>query len=89
MGTPALLVEILSDSTRSKDMITKLDTYRLSGVGEYWIIDPKQESIMVYFFSDYEIDRVRAFEKGAAARSQLFDGLSTNVDSLFNNLLSP
>lgn len=89
MGTPALIVEILSDSTRSKDMITKLDTYRLSGVREYWIINPKQESIMVYAFTDYEIDRVKAFEKGSAAKSHVFDGLSANVDALFNQLLSP
>jgi prevent-host-death family protein len=88
MGTPALVIEILADSTRSKDMITKLDTYRLSGVREYWIIDPKQESIMVYTFSDYEIDRVRTFEKGADAGSQTFAGLRVNADALFNELLS-
>jgi len=89
MGTPTLVVEIISNSTRSKDMITKLDTYRLSGVREYWIIDPKQESIMVYVFTDYEIDRVKTFEKGANAKSQVFNELSTNVDALFNDLLSP
>ncbi|UNC93845.1 type II toxin-antitoxin system Phd/YefM family antitoxin [Candidatus Contubernalis alkalaceticus] len=89
MGTPTLVVEILSDNTRSKDMITKLDTYRLSGVHEYWIIDPKQESIMIYGFTNYEIYRVKTFEKGANAESQFFNGLSTNVDALFNELLSP
>ncbi|MDO9579671.1 MAG: type II toxin-antitoxin system Phd/YefM family antitoxin [Bacteroidales bacterium] len=89
MGTPTLVVEILSDNTRSKDMITKLDTYRLSGVQEYWIIDPKQESIMIYVFTNYEIYWVKTFEKGANAESQVFNGLSTNVDALFNELLSP
>jgi prevent-host-death family protein len=87
LGTPTLVIEILSDSTRSKDMITKLDTYRLSGVGEYWIIEPKQESIMIYVFTDHEIDRVKTYEKGAVARSVVFDGLSANVDALFNELL--
>ncbi len=87
MGTPTLVIEIISDSTRSKDMITKLDTYRLSGVREYWIIDPKQESIMVYVFSDHEIDWVKTFEKGTNAKSQVFSGLSANVETLFNELL--
>jgi len=32
MGTPTFIIEILSDSTRNKDMIDKLNTYRLSGV---------------------------------------------------------
>nr|WP_090888726.1 type II toxin-antitoxin system Phd/YefM family antitoxin [Evansella caseinilytica] len=89
MGTPALVIEIISDSSRSKDMITKLDTYRLSGVREYWIIDPKQESIMVYVFTDHEIDSVKSYEKAADAKSQVFNGLSVNVDALFLELLSP
>ncbi|MGI6422459.1 MAG: Uma2 family endonuclease [Syntrophomonadaceae bacterium] len=32
MGTPTLCVEIISKSTRSKDMVDKLNTYMLSGV---------------------------------------------------------
>jgi Uma2 family endonuclease len=87
MGTPTLVVEILSNSTRSKDMVTKLSTYRLSGVQEYWIIDPKQESIMIYGFTDYEIDWVKTFEKGANAASKVFSGLSVNVETLFSDLL--
>jgi prevent-host-death family protein len=87
MGTPTVVIEILSDSTRSKDMIDKLNTYRLSGVKEYWIIDQKQQNIMVYGFDNYEIDKYKTFEKGAVAQSLVFDGLSTDVESLFNELL--
>jgi prevent-host-death family protein len=87
MGTPALVIEILSDSTRSKDMIDKLNTYRLSGVKEYWIIDQKQQNIMVYDFDNYEIDKYKTFEKGAVAQSQVFDGLTVDVTSLFDDLL--
>ena len=50
MGTPALVVEILSQSTRSKDMVDKLNTYMISGVKEFWIIDPNNESILIYSF---------------------------------------
>ena len=32
MGTPELCIEILSKSTRTKDMVDKLNTYMLSGV---------------------------------------------------------
>ena len=87
MGTPTLVVEILSESTRSKDMIDKLNTYRLSGVREYWIIDQKQENILIYGFTDCEIDTYRTFEKGAVAKSFVFDGLTTDVESLFEELL--
>ncbi|HOJ11910.1 MAG TPA: type II toxin-antitoxin system Phd/YefM family antitoxin [Clostridiales bacterium] len=87
MGTPTLTIEILSDSTRSKDMIDKLNTYMLSGVKEYWIIDTKQESILVYNFANYEIDRFKVFEKGYVATSLVFQGLSMNVEDLFRDLI--
>ena len=35
-GIPTLVVEILSPSTRSRDMVEKLQIYMLSGVKEYW-----------------------------------------------------
>jgi prevent-host-death family protein len=87
MGTPTLVIEILSDGTRSKDMIDKLNTYRLSGVREYWIADQKQENIMVYGFDNYEIDKYKTFEKGEVARSLVFNGLATDVASLFDDLI--
>ncbi len=86
MGTPTLVIEILSDGTRSKDMIDKLNTYRLSGVKEYWIVDQKQENVMVYGFDNYEIDKYKTYEKGEAAKSLVFNDLETDTGSLFSEL---
>ena len=49
-GAPDLTVEILSDSTRMKDMILKLYKYQSAGVREYWIIDPKHRTVTVHYF---------------------------------------
>lgn len=87
MGTPTFIVEILSDSTRNKDMIDKLNTYRLSGVKEYWLIDQKQENIMVYSFEKYEIDKYKIHDKGDIAHSIVFSGLSTDTEDLFGELI--
>jgi Uma2 family endonuclease len=87
MGTPTLVLEILSESTRSKDMIDKLNTYMLSGVKEYWIIDTKNGNILIYNFEDYEIDRFKGFEKGQIASSIVFKGLSVKVEELFSDLI--
>lgn len=84
MGTPTLVVEILSDSTRSKDMIDKLNTYRLSGVKEYWVIDPKQEKIMIYEFDNCEIERFQVYGKEDVVQSIVFTGLSADAKELFN-----
>lgn len=87
LGTPTLVAEILSDSTRNKDMINKLNTYRLSGVKEYWIVDQKQNNILIYNFEDYEIDRYKTYEEGSKANSFTFDGLNLDVKALFEDLI--
>jgi prevent-host-death family protein len=87
MGTPGLVIEILSDSTRNRDMIDKLNTYRLSGVNEYWLIDQKQENIMIYCFNKFEIDRYKIYEKGDIAKSIVFNDLLADIKDLFTNLI--
>ena len=52
-GAPDLIMEVLSPSTRRKDMTLKQQKYAEAGVREYWIIDPREEKIIVY---DYEHD---------------------------------
>lgn len=50
VGAPDLVVEILSPSTRERDMTTKLWLYKNAGVREYWIIDPERLRVIVYEF---------------------------------------
>lgn len=87
MGTPTLVVEILSDSTRSKDMIDKLRTYMLSGVKEYWIVDPGQNVVMIYSLKNFEIDRYKTYELGSIVASEFFKGLEVGVTELFADLV--
>ena len=51
-GAPDLVVEVLSHSTRKKDLTVKKDTYEAQGVREYWIIDPRAKSVMVYLLRE-------------------------------------
>ncbi|MCR4752537.1 MAG: Uma2 family endonuclease [Eubacterium sp.] len=51
-GAPDLVIEILSPSTRMKDMILKLQKYQQAGVREYWIVDPKHQNVIVHCFED-------------------------------------
>ncbi|MBS3970699.1 MAG: type II toxin-antitoxin system Phd/YefM family antitoxin [Clostridia bacterium] len=83
MGTPTLCVEILSKSTRSKDMVDKLNTYMLSGVREFWIIDPKKHIVMVYGFNDFEIDEYTTYKLDDTLISYYFAGLEIAVSEIF------
>lgn len=47
-GAPDLIMEVLSKSTRKKDMGIKLAKYINANVREYWIIDLEKERVIVY-----------------------------------------
>jgi Uma2 family endonuclease len=64
-GSPDLLVEILSESNRTHDEVTKRALYERTGVGEYWIVDPTR-------------DTVRVFRRNAAGRYEIAANLSRN-----------
>ena len=49
-GAPDWIIEIVSPGNPEHDYITKLGKYKTAGVREYWIVDPRRESITVYFF---------------------------------------
>lgn len=48
VGVPDLIVEILSPSNQSHDLITKLILYMNYRVKEYWIINPMLNAVTVY-----------------------------------------
>ena len=49
-GAPDWIIEITSPSNAEHDYIIKLYKYQSAGVREYWIVDPKDQTITVYFF---------------------------------------
>lgn len=49
-GAPDFVLEVISPSTRRKDYTKKLSKYMAAGVREYWILDPYQQKLIVYFF---------------------------------------
>ena len=51
-GAPDFIVEVLSPSTRRRDVTIKKEIYERYGVKEYWIINPKDESIETYILRD-------------------------------------
>ena len=47
-GAPDLMVEIISESSRKKDEVTKRKLYERYGVQEYWIVDPELETVKIF-----------------------------------------
>ncbi|HET7578113.1 MAG TPA: type II toxin-antitoxin system Phd/YefM family antitoxin [Bacillales bacterium] len=84
-GTPALVVEILSESTKNNDLVRKLDLYMESGVGEYWIVNPFNKDVTVYAFEDHEIKDTMTYKHQESAKSYLFKGLSVKLGQIFRS----
>ena len=51
-GAPDFIVEIVSPGNPEHDYITKLWKYKAAGVREYWIVDPRDSAVTVYFFEN-------------------------------------
>jgi Uma2 family endonuclease len=47
-GAPDFIIEILSPSTASNDLVLKLNKYLEAGVREYWVVDPENKIINVF-----------------------------------------
>lgn len=84
-GIPALIVEVLSPSTKGKDMATKLQLYMKSGVQEYWVADPVQKTIIRYSFSEErDIEETRTFTIAETISSMAFEGLEIPLKGIYN-----
>lgn len=55
-GQPDLVIEVLSPSTKGKDMFIKNIKYRDAGVREYWMVDSRNRQVIVYLFGKDEND---------------------------------
>lgn len=72
MGAPDFIVEVLSPSTRRKDMFLKLAKYEHAGVREYWMVDMENEKIITYSFEGNGIPVV--YRMDAKVPVQVFEG---------------
>lgn len=84
LGPPDFIIEILSPSNKSHDMITKLNVYMNFGVKEYWIVDPMENRIMVYFMDEDGEIHFTLVNLGEIASSNLFKEFKINTNDLFN-----
>jgi Uma2 family endonuclease len=84
IGVPDLIVEILSPSNQTHDLITKLNLYMNYGVKEYWIVNPMLNSITVYALNDEEmyIQYDMKTETGSIT-SKFLLGFSVDLNEIF------
>ena len=81
MGAPDFVLEVLSPSTRKKDMTIKLAKYAEANVREYWILDPNKRKLIVYDLEHEEFPVI--YDLQGSAPVNIFHGeLAINLDSI-------
>ena len=61
-GAPDLVIEVLSPSTRRKDMQLKMYKYAGAGVREYWMVDPDKKLVVQYDLEHLGIPAIYNFQ---------------------------
>ncbi len=85
-GAPDWIIEILSNSTSSRDFNEKFDLYQSAGVKEYWIVQPFDSTIFSYQLNsdgNYLLTRQKPYVKGELIQSALFPDFSIDTTEVF------
>jgi Uma2 family endonuclease len=85
-GPPALVVEILSPSTRRRDEGIKKRLFDQKGVREYWLVDPKHCRVSVYRRSadgSFPIVSILSAATDEQIETPLLPGFALTVSELF------
>jgi Uma2 family endonuclease len=82
-GPPDLVVEVLSPSNRTHDLLTKRELYRRSGVREYWLVDPELRTLEIVWFGSGGAGSVRSFRDDELVTSPLLAELAFEATAVF------
>ena len=87
-GVPDLVAEILS-TDRSHDLVRKCHIYAAAGVKEYWIVDPRNDTVLpLQLHGDRYVERL-ALGVGDVLTTPLLPGLAIPLADLFRHRRRP
>ena len=83
-GAPDWVCEILSPSTRKRDLTEKRELYFKYGVKEYWIVDPENLTIEVLAGGKQDFESIGIFTGDQSIISNVFTDLTLKPSLIFN-----
>lgn len=79
-----LVVEVISPDNPDRDLVEKRADYAAAGIPEYWIADPRHETIAVLTLQAGAYVEHGIYERGGAAKSPLLAGFTADVGAVFD-----
>lgn len=78
-----LVVEVVSPDDPDRDLVVKRRDYAEANVPEYWIVDPRSETITVLVLTGGRYVEHGVFARGDTATSRLLDGFTVEAAAVF------
>ena len=78
-----LVMEVVSEDDPDRDLITKRHEYAAAGIPEYWIVDPRNKSILVLTLDGKEYVAHCEVRGAGQVRSKLLDGFTLDAAAVF------
>ena len=79
-----LVVEVVSPDDPDRDLVDKRADYAEAGIPEYWIVDPRDETITVLALEGEAYVEQGAYRRGGKAASPLLAGFAADVSAVFD-----
>ena len=80
-----LVAEIVSPDDPARDFVVKRADYAEAAVSEYWIVDPRVETVTVLTLAGSAYVEHGVFARGDTVTSPLLDGVAADVTALFDD----
>lgn len=71
-GTPDMVLEVVSDSSETKDTVTLVDAYFAADIPEYWLVDARGAEIVFTVYARGATAYERVADAGGWVRSGVF-----------------
>ena len=79
-----LVAEVISPDDPDRDLVQKRADYAEAGIPEYWIADPRDETILVLGLANGAYQELGIYRHGDIAPSPSLDGLRVDVGAAFD-----
>lgn len=83
IGAPDIVIEILSKGNNKKELQNKYEVYEESGVKEYWVVSPDEQTLLIYTLIDNNYKPSRLFTRGDTIITPILPGFILELDDVF------
>jgi Uma2 family endonuclease len=84
LGSPDLIIEVISPTSISLDYVKKLALYEKYNVNEYWIVHPIDKTIMVFILGeDHQYRKPGIYTEDSQLKSRVFADLKIDLKQVF------